>query len=694
MLGYRVERSLHEDELDQYIDPLRQRFPLVANKMEASGRAPSEVAARSVVDGLALHRNFDAFVASEVEIRHRETFRLLKKDLNDALDAVSDLLTAESAFQIVRGNTAAAGATLDAVAKGTRPPDPEVARSPRSGAVITHRVALVLPPRSGTASVWGPSLETSVRAQLEPTLDAWVGRVLGDPGLVCCSVLWKRLPQGDTPGTDAELLEVTLRDLRLLPLDVLALSQEEPANWHLEAPPGSPPGTPLAGPADELNRRILAFVTANRDRATVIEIRHSVPDPATKRTFPQLWEVARTLNDALRSARSMCAEDLTLAGARSAISPSLPTDEVSGRIVRALDRLVGCCSGLLSTRSADVRSNLELAARFGVPGAHPAPAWLAEGTDEALRTKRDEVARELVRRLAKAAGAAAPTEFSSARVGELRSGISSPLPGRRALEVAEAIFGAAPLLLLPFVLGGPPRTSVGFDGEGDPPSWRLGAKPAEVRRWFHHAARVRPPLARWRKLSLYLSTIPVFSSGRSDASLPVLSRLADLRIAQFSPATYNRWVALPLAHETLPSGATQPVMPPTGTISLAAHLPEGVPSGPWAGLVIDDWVELIPNHREVTGIAFHHDDPGAEAAQTVLVAVPPVEGAPWSAEVLASILNETLDLAKMRAVDAERIADLGQLIPAIHLADNTGQATVSTNFSGSLVTEAPTEGDG
>lgn len=173
-----------------------------------------------------------------------------------------------------------------------------------------------------------------------------------------------------------------------------------------------------------------------------------------------------------------------------------------------------------------------------------------------------------------------------------------------------------------------------------------------------------------------------------------MSRMLPLRIAQFTPTPHDRWAALPFLPETLADGRTRLVVPPSGTISVAAHLPDGCPPGLWAGLVLDEWVELIPNQREVTGIAFHHDDPGAEAAQTVLVAVPPRADTPWDAETLASVLDETFELAKMRAVDAERLGSLGQLIPAIHIADNGEKATVSTDFRGSLLADPPPSTEG
>src|SRR5690606_37657033 len=87
---------------------------------------------------------------------------------------VADLVTAESVHQIVRGNTAAASASLDTIGLGQRPPDVDVARLPRAGTMSTHRVAVVLADPS--------TPPTRLRAKVEPALDEYARRWLGDLG--------------------------------------------------------------------------------------------------------------------------------------------------------------------------------------------------------------------------------------------------------------------------------------------------------------------------------------------------------------------------------------------------------------------------------------------------------------------------------------------------------------------------------
>ncbi len=63
------------------------------------------------------------------------------EDLEDAVDAVSDALMAESVYQIVRGNPIRAASTVESIAGGeTPPPELDVVRTPRTGIALTHRV--------------------------------------------------------------------------------------------------------------------------------------------------------------------------------------------------------------------------------------------------------------------------------------------------------------------------------------------------------------------------------------------------------------------------------------------------------------------------------------------------------------------------------------------------------------------------
>ena len=125
-------------------------------------------------------------------------------------------------------------------------------------------------------------------------------------------------------------------------------------------------------------------------------------------------------------------------------------------------------------------------------------------------------------------------------------------------------------------------------------------------------------------------------------------------------------------------------MLPPGKLSLVAHLPRAFdPAQPFVGLVFDEWVEIVPATEMTTGVSFHYDAPGARPPQTVLLAVAPPGPERWRVETLEQILLETLELARMRAVDPQSLGDdplLHRALPALYVTTNLEGETVSTDF--------------
>ena len=129
----------------------------------------------------------------------------------------------------------------------------------------------------------------------------------------------------------------------------------------------------------------------------------------------------------------------------------------------------------------------------------------------------------------------------------------------------------------------------------------------------------------------------------------------------------------------MPSPNGQPL--PAGRLSLVIQSAATLAAaGPMRGLLIDEWVEIVPSKVETTAVAFQFNPPDVCAPQAILLAVPPVTGKPWTGWDLQRVLMETLDLAKLRAVDPEALAELSQYLPALYFGLNAADAAVSTDF--------------
>ncbi len=133
----------------------------------------------------------------------------------------------------------------------------------------------------------------------------------------------------------------------------------------------------------------------------------------------------------------------------------------------------------------------------------------------------------------------------------------------------------------------------------------------------------------------------------------------------------DRWVALPLNGSILPAG----------NVGIAIHAPGGFdPATSQAGLVVDEWNEDIPNPVETSGVSFHYDAPGTRAPQTMLLAVPADRSANgWSLDELLSVLDETLNMSLVRAVDPQRLWMMNTALPAIYMSANSKGDATSAN---------------
>ena len=208
LLGYRIERGLHEAQLDRFILSLRAVAPLTQGQLSDRGEtlapeALESIAAANVVDGIGLIEKFQSKVPgwSANSIRAKliappadnpylsgtwdpptstewAEIRRIIEEAAAALDAVSDLLLAESVHMLVSGNPARAAAALDAASGGDAPPpEPQFVSTPSEGALFTHRLLAI----AGDGAGWN---STRPRSAAEPRLEAWAAARLGNPAFI------------------------------------------------------------------------------------------------------------------------------------------------------------------------------------------------------------------------------------------------------------------------------------------------------------------------------------------------------------------------------------------------------------------------------------------------------------------------------------------------------------------------------
>jgi hypothetical protein len=193
-------------------------------------------------------------------------------------------------------------------------------------------------------------------------------------------------------------------------------------------------------------------------------------------------------------------------------------------------------------------------------------------------------------------------------------------------------------------------------------------EPVGVRRWFVGAAAVRSRLAGWRLAML-----------ASEAVAPSKTTLV--------PAQLPLQIGAPWVGGAFAPGASRPR---AGTVSLVLDLPLALGANDgWAGLLIDEWSEVIPDDTQDTSLAVHHDAPwrGGRAVRAPRGAAATPKG-PGTLPSLEAIVNEAFDLAKIRAVDGDLLGPLGLLAPTTFLAANLSDDTIAVDLAAMTIGEA------
>jgi hypothetical protein len=644
LLGYRLERRLHDLRLDKYIAPLRKLAPLAVRERDANGLQADVVAANNVVDGLLLLEYRDtseltqALDSATGTDEDRAKARGAIAVLADSVDGVSDALLAEVAYQAARGNAGRLSSTLAAVARGDAPPpELEVARTPRTGTAITHRVA-VLFGGTATGSV-GWTGETQ-RSAGEARLNAWVRAQLGDARQVRCTV--ERLD--DVTGAVVETVAFALGDIFISPIDFVFCVQL--AGEFKQA-------TESPSTAEQLvlyhARRAEGF-----SADAVLRLNHARPtDLATgETTLFDLVEQARTIRRLLEGARGIRPEDV--GPPENAGIGTIDLTELEARVLGYEDALRDAHARLLALvedTAATTESLRSAMLALGMFGVEPFVPNVAVGDTPEIRTA---LARQAVAML----------KVSAQRLGRdealrnLAAASEQRVRCDQLLARSCAIYGDDFVSLPYFSLSAAASTEL--NGALAASTQQQDGDALAVHGWFARSSRVRDSVA---NLAACLRGAEVLGSG---------TRL-DLRVAQLPLDADEPWVGLPLADDAdLTPGKLSIVVQSLGTLDAAT---------PMSGLFVDEWVEIVPSREETTALTFQFDPPNAFAPQNVLVAVPPVPGEGWTSERLRFVLMETLDLAKLRAVDPSLLGAAAQYLPALYVPFNAADAAVSTDFA-------------
>ena len=684
ILGYQFERGLHERylevEMDKYIYPFRKKFPLQAPVDEAATTAESEQNPALVVNGLTLVETVNQVVDALtfegsldlVELMTRNNFQHLPEEiyriiagstaredlsstqikelkalvreidrLADHLDALGDLAISESVYQLVQGNHVRAAAMVQSLAEGKVMPQPQIVNTPRTGTVVTQKVVLHLAPNpTGSAPGSGWPDQMTPRAKTAPSLNNWLATIIGNPDSVRCLTTVE-----SSTGSFSDH-EINLTQLNLQPIDLLFLLGPNPDQGSEDLGRMISQQVQLLNPTLEINA--INIQVKARDEAWDTSIR----------TFYELDTTLKHLMDILNDeCRSLDAAEVNLPANRpdNDNPGSVDITEYSSRIdgaVGEFEQLITDATNYLTAEFGDIplgeivpssgqlsqiKSFLWSFSSYGVPFS--VPQLIKPGVSQSIFIKQ-------LKNTLKAAGKR--SQEITALKKQLETGLSTASAVIVWQRMAKALFGKS-FLALP--LYQPVNQSEVAQQLNLPPASQLlrANNHFIMDEWLQGLASVRPRMQALEMLSLCIE-----SSG---------SEFSPLKPVQFPYKTQDYWVGAEFPGD---SWSTDPEAEILSLVSLnPEHFTSG--TGPKTGLVIDEWIEIIPNTRETTGITFNYDQPDAMPPQSLLLAVTPQETGKWQWDDLVYTLIDTMEMAKNRAVEPDHLekSRYAQMLPAI-----------------------------
>jgi len=716
ILGYQFERGLHERylhiplELDQYIYDFREEFPL---SVPVDGNVSlGEAQLTNVVNGIELLETAQEFIDDQggppnlgdsiyqslkayenawwthVKNSNISAATPAKKDamlkeidrMADAFDALGDICISESVYQVAQGNHVRASAIMDKLAKGDVPSEIQITDTPRTGTVVTHKVAQFFEAittldydltETGETSIpiSGAALDSAIvsnnaratgwnsaftpRAIAEPTLNKWAGEMIGDPSKIKCHVTYKA---GEITGTATVLMS----DLEVQPLDILHLM-----------------GTgPIDGGA-ELNARIANFVKGaialpvdfegNVDD-TEITIKYTLHDESWADDEYSFYEKAgfiQSLRKTITDSAPLAADTLLIPGEEELEENEVKNQLVDEYLIRVtnlsarLERVQSDLQAFFTDEIAytdveghtftegqvnSLRALLAQCSVFGIPGTIPDQLVSFDNeTGKTLLASADGASKAIAKRMKQAgrflALAKDTTKLSNPRVGAIR-------------DAAKTLLGKAFIMLPHFTLRRASEITDQLNLDVNKGLLREAPDYA-IESWIHGLARVRERIGITDTVDMWAENF--------DRPLPEKQVIQFPFAQDASGNSADYWLGLEFPDGYVPSEDKLSVV-----ITNAQQINNSSET-PKAAILVDEWVEIIPNVNETSGITFNYDQPDAKAPNTILLAVTPQEKGTWNWDDLVYTLNDTLELAKNRAVEPEQLENtvFGQILPGI-----------------------------
>jgi hypothetical protein len=510
-------------------------------------------------------------------------------------------------------------------------------------------------------------IELTPRAQAEPGINKWLAGLMGDdPYQPVCKVVHIELGAGPA-GEDIEHEgTVSLGDLQVQPIDLVCILDQD-----------------LQQNQSELDSRIAFAFKIKNNLAHDAKIRIDYTKPVSGQvTYFELMPLLKSLRSLILDSRALNARDMVLPSDETGdLEQNAAPDEnpqgwdindIKNRVEAAHARLdqikvdLENDKSLLSgasptpTHYAAMRQHLMQAASFGIQQSIPGSA--VETSEEAAQELIDqaETVTALIEERLK----------GYAEIVPVPTNISIDEQVTKWVEAGNRIFGPNFTWMPTFSFKLPGEIENAYNDSNHILRHIKSHNTAFPEyEWLHGVARVRPK-------AQHLETC-ILMAENFETAVP---ELIPMQIP-YKPDDF--WLALDYPEDYFFDG-DRLLLATVFAAPLSTNKPQ-------AGLLVDEWSEVVPTKDETTGITFHYDAPNAEPPQTLLLAVTPEVTGSWKWDDLVATLNETLDMAKKRAVEPGHIdgTKYANLFPGIMVPVTRYLDTSATNLQVNVGGEPP-----
>jgi hypothetical protein len=668
LLGYQFERGLHEKyslELDEYIYPIRRKFPIKDDITEPNSALSAEIKksrSQNVVDGISLiakvreriaghqgsfhsalvSNTYKSNIQSDLDISgipdNKYACIALELDyLADNIDAVADLAISEGVFQVVKGNYSRASSALDSLSNGQNLSEVEIVNTPRTGHSVNHKIIKnlnIIQNHNQRPSGW-QTIELTLRAKAEPSLNFWLADFVPPASLISFIVKYTLNNQ------DFEQIH-NFEDLSSLhPIDLVYILGSNNSNQS------------------ELDERIAYFIRLqyNLEHDVELKLEYITRNPSWSNevyTVAELISLVKHLYLVVNQSQSINSADF-IAPSKGIIEHgknhlgydfTFHISNLNGFKQDIQTHIGSIDVGDIENISlSDLRVFLVNASKLGVRDAIPFSVIETSG-DEIVTKFKEQVLSihlELTDRLNSLID-------KISKVNTLQAGQSGETKILEALEKAYYI-----------VLGNDFKIVPKFKIKDTAAFNQLRSKSSLLTRsplvldkeeWFYKVARVR------KNMNAY------------ETVLALTERLFD-----FTPVQYPFQKDRNGVDDYWYGGEFPDNYVSTGDKQSICLLDDGFyqnsdSNSYFCGLLIDEWTEIIPAKNETTGVTFNYDQPNMKPPQAILLAVTPSPSpsGQWKWDNLVQTLLDTQLMYKIRAVEPDHIMKdtfLGQFFPAV-----------------------------